>query len=323
MQKKISDMARRLPLLAALFALALCPQFPLTAFDLTGRPVVIFDGSAKRTVYPLSEKPEEILAETGYRLGQHDAFWTVSGSRGVSSILIERAVPVTIVADGRAREIYTTGHTVQGVLNEAGFDWKKRMPAEDGLTRVTPGMTIHVERYTHRASSRRETVKAPSEKWYDARLARDVTQTVRAPVDGERVVETVDFLSDGKVLRSEVVREEIVKAAVPGMVRTGNPEGTVGRVLSMRATAYHPTDGDGRGITATGTQAARGTVAVDPTVIPLGSTVYVPGYGDAVAADTGSAILGHRIDLCMETFPECWDYGVQDVDVYVKTMHNA
>ena len=86
----------------------------------------------------------------------------------------------------------------------------------------------------------------------------------------------------------------------------------------MTATAYHPTDGDGRGITATGTKAGYGTVAVDPRVIPLGSAVYVPGYGSAVAADTGGAIIGHRIDLCMETFAECFDFGEQPVAVYVS-----
>ena len=45
--------------------------------------------------------------------------------------------------------------------------------------------------------------------------------------------------------------------------------------------------------------------------------MYVPGYGMAVAADTGGAIIGNRIDLCMETFDECWEFGRRDIDVYV------
>ena len=95
-------------------------------------------------------------------------------------------------------------------------------------------------------------------------------------------------------------------------------EGTQGYVRNMSASAYHPTDGDGFGITATGTRAGHGTVAVDPRVIPLGSSVFIPGYGEAVAADTGGAIIGDRIDLCMETFEECYNFGRRNVEVFVN-----
>lgn len=86
----------------------------------------------------------------------------------------------------------------------------------------------------------------------------------------------------------------------------------------MHASAYHPSDGDGYGITATGTKAGHGTVAVDPSVIPLGSKVFIPNYGEAVAADTGGAIVGNRIDLCMDTFQECYSFGRRDVEVFVN-----
>ena len=85
----------------------------------------------------------------------------------------------------------------------------------------------------------------------------------------------------------------------------------------MEATAYLPTDGSPEGLTAMGIPAARGVVAVDPRVIPLGSRVYIPGYGIAIAADTGGAIRGERIDLCMETYSECMNFGRRDVQVYV------
>ena len=61
-------------------------------------------------------------------------------------------------------------------------------------------------------------------------------------------------------------------------------------------------------------------MAVDPSVIPLGSHVYIPSYGNAVAADTGGSIVGNRIDLCMETLQECYNFGQQYVDVYVSTV---
>lgn len=74
------------------------------------------------------------------------------------------------------------------------------------------------------------------------------------------------------------------------------------------------------GHTATGTPVGRGTVAVDPSVIPLGSTVYVQGYGWGRAADTGSAIRGDRVDVWLPPADGCaasWDWGVQTVQVEV------
>lgn len=88
-------------------------------------------------------------------------------------------------------------------------------------------------------------------------------------------------------------------------------------VYDMEATAYLPTDGDGYGITATGIPATYGVAAVDPAVIPLGSRLYIPGYGEAIAADTGGAIYGNRIDLCMESYSECMNFGRRYVTVYV------
>lgn len=93
-----------------------------------------------------------------------------------------------------------------------------------------------------------------------------------------------------------------------------------GKVLTLEATAYDPSAGRGRyatGRTATGMRAQYGVVAVDPRVIPLGSHVYVEGYGFAIAADTGGAIKGNRIDLCMPTDRECRIFGRRPVKVHV------
>ena len=87
--------------------------------------------------------------------------------------------------------------------------------------------------------------------------------------------------------------------------------------LYMEATAYLPGDGGGSGITASGIPATYGVAAVDPSVIPLGTRLYIPGYGEAIAADTGGAIVGHKIDLCMESYGEAMEFGRQNVTVYV------
>ena len=59
------------------------------------------------------------------------------------------------------------------------------------------------------------------------------------------------------------------------------------------------------------------TVAIDPTVIPYGSKLYVPGYGYAIAADCGGAIKGNRIDLFMLSEAECFAFGRRGVTVYL------
>ncbi|MBQ6298146.1 MAG: 3D domain-containing protein [Selenomonadaceae bacterium] len=89
------------------------------------------------------------------------------------------------------------------------------------------------------------------------------------------------------------------------------------QVLGMEATAYLPTDGSSEGLTAMGIPATYGIVAVDPDIIPLGTRVYIPGYGEALAADTGGAIYGYRIDLCMEDYWQAMDFGRRTVTVFV------
>lgn len=90
-------------------------------------------------------------------------------------------------------------------------------------------------------------------------------------------------------------------------------------VYSMMATAY--TAGSAQAVptgrTATGLPARYGVVAVDPRVIPLGSRLYIEGYGTAVAADTGGSIVGNRIDLCMDSYQAAISFGRQPVKVYV------
>ena len=85
----------------------------------------------------------------------------------------------------------------------------------------------------------------------------------------------------------------------------------------MEASAYLPYDGGGAGYTALGIPARYGVVAVDPDIIPLGTRLYIPGYGEAIAADTGGAINGYMIDLCMEDYTQAIAFGRRGVEVYI------
>ena len=69
------------------------------------------------------------------------------------------------------------------------------------------------------------------------------------------------------------------------------------------------------GSTATGVPVGWGTVAVDPSVIPLGSRLTIPGYGNGVAADTGSGVHGAVVDLWFPTRQQALDWGRRVVTV--------
>lgn len=86
---------------------------------------------------------------------------------------------------------------------------------------------------------------------------------------------------------------------------------------TMEATAYA-----GHGTTAMGLKPVRdpngiSTIAVDPKVIPLGSKCYIPGYGYAIASDTGGAIKGNKIDLYMNSEEECFSWGRRKVTLHL------
>ena len=85
----------------------------------------------------------------------------------------------------------------------------------------------------------------------------------------------------------------------------------------MEATGYSAYDPGCRGYTATGLPLRRGMIAVDPLIIPLGTQVYVMGYGRASAQDTGSAIKGNIIDLAFNSRGEALRWGRRRVRVYI------
>lgn len=89
------------------------------------------------------------------------------------------------------------------------------------------------------------------------------------------------------------------------------------RIIRVEATAYSSAESGMGAYTALGTLCRRGVIAVDPGIIPLGTKVFIPGYGYAVAEDTGGAIVGHKIDVAFDSVAECYEFGRQFIDLYI------
>ena len=110
-------------------------------------------------------------------------------------------------------------------------------------------------------------------------------------------------------------------AAQPAAEETAQPaaQEEAGRWMTMEATAYSRNQASLSNFTFTGIDLRQNSrvIAVDPNVIPLGSRIYVPGYGEYVAGDTGGAIKGNRIDLHMEDLEAAWQFGRRQIDIKI------
>lgn len=94
---------------------------------------------------------------------------------------------------------------------------------------------------------------------------------------------------------------------------SSNQSSTNGKQMQVVATAY-----TGHSITSTGTTPKWGTIAVDPSVIPYGTKVYIPQFGQTfIAEDTGSAIRGNKIDIFMNDDNSVYNWGRKTIDIYI------
>lgn len=154
---------------------------------------------------------------------------------------------------------------------------------------------------------------------------KEIEETrVRIEAEEQQLLESME---ENKVLLEKVKGEKAeiqnLLSEIKKRIAQIQPSGlTLVGEWDMIATAYHAfgkggNDISGNGITAIGLRARKGIVAVDPKVIPLGTKLYIPGYGEALAADTGGRIKGSRIDLCFESLEECFRFGIRKIKIYL------
>lgn len=167
------------------------------------------------------------------------------------------------------------------------------------------------------------TINSSSSSINDLQNAVETLKQLLPQISTSSVIdEAKSYISKGNDLISKKKEAEKTPAAPNNNSNTPSKPSSGKKTLSMEATAY-----SGHTTTAMGLKPVRdpngiSTVAVDPNVIPLGSKVYVSGYGYAIASDTGGAIKGNIIDLFMNSEAECTQFGRQQVTVTIIAYPN-
>jgi len=234
-------------------------------------------------------------------------------------------ISVTICVDGTERQVTTVKPIVQTLLHQENISLGEHDVCEPPISeRLADGMVVSITRKTFEMKKERVEIAPPVQTRWDRRMTTEPV-VIRAGKPGIAEQTRCVWKKDGVVSVEWVQGKRVIKRPTPTIVVRGSQPsraGTTGRkVMKMVATAYDPgplsCGPNATGRTAIGMRATKGIIAVDPRVIPLGSRVYVDGYGPAIAADTGGAIKGNKIDVCFDTRREALNWGRRTVTVVI------
>ncbi len=185
------------------------------------------------------------------------------------------------------------------------------------------------EEYSEKLNSEKEAVFAIIEENEKTLISKPLSIANSSTASASELQDAIDTLNSYIPLLNSSTTINMAKEGIsnakariselntPTVPTTSTEVGTAIKTLTMESTAYY-----GHGITASGLKPVRNpdgisTIAVDPNVIPLGTKVYVSGYGLAIAADTGGAIKGNIIDVFLNTHEECMSWGRRQVTVQI------
>lgn len=151
-------------------------------------------------------------------------------------------------------------------------------------------------------------------------LVKEVEEVITEAIEEVEVIESIEVEEVKEpVIESSSQHTNIVvdEGFISAMNVANVGELPAFKTIEAKVTAYTPYDAGCNGVTYTGTVARKGVVAVDPSVIPLGTKVYVPNYGIAIAEDVGGAIKGDRVDVCFNSVTDALNWGVKYTTVYI------
>ena len=318
-----------------------------TAFAQT--TYVITDGDQTTVFSTYRSNPDDILLEAGLTLEEGDYYTTQETENGIPEIRIARVQYITIMNCGEEMLAESYGETVAQLLNRLGIpaygEYSVSVPVS---SETFDGMEIVVEQNSSETQTYNVEIPFKTTYGYDDTLAKGEEIIITEGVPGKATrTDSVIFKNYEEVSRTcleEVVLKQPVNQYVlrgtgenVGAVRTQpiigdgfivTPEGdvlTYSHSDQYLASAYNMADEGCDEITATGTIVRTGTVAVDPTLIPYFTEMYIVSndgkyvYGLSRAEDCGGAIQGKRLDLYFHTLKECFQFGLRDCTVYFLT----
>ena len=325
----------------AFCVMAVCLLFTLAVTAANLRLTYVTDSHGARQVVLTSESdPARVMSLSGIEAEEGDEVYYTAFAGSLASLNIERAFSVTIEADGQEYPVRMVMGTVADALERAGITLDADDYTEPALSaRVTAGSKIEVHRVEYQDKVETQAVPYDTEYVYTSLYFRNTgrTTTMQHGAEGQQTVTTRERWVDGELENSVVTdvtttvepTDHVVKTygeGAPVSPLTG-PDGTTNapasysKVLTGKATGYYSKSGKG----SSGLGLGYGTVAVDPSVIPYGTLLYITStdgsfvYGYAVATDTGIAVQDGRIlvDLFYETYAESVINGAINVNVYV------
>lgn len=311
---------------------------------------ITVDGE-EQSIHTTSDQVSEVLAEAKVNVTEHDKLLPALNAKvgSDSNINIEKAFQVTLIDGVNEKKIWSTSTTVADFLNQQAIQMNELDRVEQRMEDVLiPNAVIQVVRIEKVTDVVEATTNFAVETRKDKDLLKGKEKIVQEGKKGliKRTYETIS--KNGKpalrILKSEkvvnvptkkviAVGTKVITASVSrGTARSKETTSTAsasnssaapsgGKEFYVSATAYTAHCNGCTGITATGINLLANpglkVIAVDPSVIPLGSKVWVEGYGYAVAGDTGGAIKGMKIDLFMPSTDQAFGYGRKQVRVKV------
>jgi len=328
----------RVILLSAILSFALTILFLMLLHGASAMSVTVVDGGKSTVIHTRSSDVRSLFQEHNIAVGPYDQLSPpLNADLGDgSTIVIDRAASVTLIADGKNAVQYTTEETVKDALSSLNVQLGARdkiYPAPD--TPVYDGMKIRIVRVTKEVKEAKIPVQFTVVEKKDASLLQGKQKVVQTGKPGMIVKKFEKVYEDGRLVSDRMLSKAVAQSAVPKIVAVGTKKKPAVTALSYDARAEASADaktlklngrtvkvksvlsnvtltaytagpestgkdkGDpGYGITASGTKVSEGrTISVDPDVIPLGWWVYIEGIGFRRAEDTGSAVKGKKIDV--------------------------
>ncbi|RKQ33018.1 G5 and 3D domain-containing protein [Oceanobacillus halophilus] len=309
-------------------------------YDTANQITLAIDGN-ENTYYSTKDTVEEFFKEQNLSFSKHDDI-SLKGSDKIKDglqIEVKKAFEVAINDGGKDKVKNFTGGTVEDLLNQYQIeidDDDKIKPALD--EQVTKDTSINIVRVDVKEEALEEKVAFKTETKQDSSLLKGKQKTIKDGKDG-KVLKTYEVtLENGEEIERKLVDEKVQTESVNKVVAVGTKEpeaklttlsssnsnttsSSDSKTLTMTASAFTSSCSGCSGYTATGINLkdnpSKKVIAVDPSVISLGTRVWVEGYGEAVAGDTGGNIKGSRIDVHVPNKSEAYQWGVRKVKVKI------